>query len=50
MAVGAPAIQVEEIFPQEESVGQWGMAWRRLRHHRLAMIGAVLLVFFTSIS
>ncbi|HEX9077284.1 MAG TPA: ABC transporter permease [Anaerolineae bacterium] len=50
MAVSAPAIQVEEIFPQEESVGQWGMAWRRLRHHRLAMIGAVLLVFFTSIS
>jgi peptide/nickel transport system permease protein len=28
---------------QEKPVGQWGLAWRRLRRHRLAMIGLVVL-------
>ena len=27
----------------DKSVSQWGMAWRRLRRHRLAMIGLVIL-------
>lgn len=27
----------------QKPVGQWGMAWRRLRRHRLAMIGLVVL-------
>lgn len=51
MAVSAPTIPItEETFLQEEAVGQWRMAWRRLRRHRLAMIGAVLLAFFAAIS
>lgn len=50
MAVSAPSIPIEEVLLQEKSVSQWGMAWRRLRRHRLAMIGAVVLVFFTFIS
>ena len=28
----------------EKPVGQWGLAWRRLRRHRLAMIGLVVLI------
>jgi peptide/nickel transport system permease protein len=51
MAATAPAIPIqEEILLAEESVSQWGMAWRRLRRHRLAMIGGVVLLFFTFIS
>src|SRR5512137_2577433 len=25
-------------------IGQWGLAWRRLRRHKLAMIGLVILI------
>ena len=31
------------ILSQQKPIGQWGMAWRRLRRHRLAMIGLVVL-------
>ena len=31
------------ILAQQKPIGQWGMAWRRLRRHRLAMIGLVVL-------
>lgn len=50
MTANAPAIPLDEVFLQEKSVSQWRMAWRRLRRHHLAMVGAVVLVFFTSIS
>src|ERR1035437_3847501 len=45
MAATTTAIAKTE-FPaiaQEKPVGQWGLAWRRLRRHRLAMIGMVVL-------
>jgi len=50
MAVSAPSIPLEEVILQEKPASQWRMAWTRLLRHRLAMIGAVLLVFFTSIA
>jgi len=50
MTASAPAIPIDQVFLQEESVSQWRMAWRRLRRHHLAMVGAVVLLFFTSIS
>lgn len=31
------------VMAAQKPVGQWGMAWRRLRRHRLAMIGLVVL-------
>ncbi len=31
-------------------ISQWGLAWRRLRRHRLAMIGLVMLVIIVGLS
>ncbi len=51
MAVSAPAALLqEELLLPEESVGQWRLAFRRLRKHRLAMLGVVVLAFFVFIS
>jgi peptide/nickel transport system permease protein len=33
-----------EPLATERPVGQWGLAWRRLRRHKLAMFGLVVLV------
>jgi len=33
-----------EPAPRSKPVSQWGLAWRRLRRHRLAMIGLSMLV------
>ncbi len=39
-ATTAEAIGAEPIASlSEKPIGQWGLAWRRLRRHRLAMIG-----------
>jgi len=32
---------------QEKSAGQWALAWRRLRRHKLAMMGLVILTLVT---
>lgn len=50
MAVSAPAIPIEEVLLQEKPASQWRMAWSRLRRHRLAMIGAVVFLFFATVS
>jgi peptide/nickel transport system permease protein len=41
-AVTADAFYAEPVAA-EKPVGQWGLAWRRLRRHRLAMTGLVTL-------
>ncbi len=33
-----------EPVAREKPIGQWGLAWRRLRRHKLAMIGLVMLI------
>ena len=33
-----------ELLATDKPVSQWGLAWRRLRRHKLAMIGLALLV------
>jgi peptide/nickel transport system permease protein len=39
-----------EPVATEKPIGQWGLAWRRLRRHKLAMIGLTLLVLIVLIS
>lgn len=51
MAAVAPSITwEEELALPTESLSQWGLAWRRLRKHKLAMVGMVVLAFFVLIS
>ncbi len=48
------AITADELYAEpvttEKPVGQWGLAWRRLRRHRLAMLGLVTLVAIVLVS
>jgi len=39
----AEALKLEPVAT-EKPIGQWGLAWRRLRRHKLAMIGLVMLI------
>jgi peptide/nickel transport system permease protein len=39
-----------EPTASEKPIGQWGLAWRRLRRHKLAMIGLGLLVVVVLLS
>ena len=41
-----------DLAPQsaEKPVGQWTLVWRRLRHHKLAMIGLVVLAAIVMLS
>ncbi|MBM4459993.1 MAG: ABC transporter permease [Chloroflexi bacterium] len=41
-ATTAEALQLEPVAT-EKPISQWGLAWRRLRRHRLAMIGLYIL-------
>ena len=41
-ATTADALKLEPVAT-EKPIGQWGLAWRRLRRHKLAMIGLVTL-------
>jgi peptide/nickel transport system permease protein len=43
IAPTAGALKLEPVAT-EKPIGQWGLAWRRLRRHQLAMIGLVTLV------
>ena len=46
MSATAPTVDALKLEPvaTEKPIGQWGLAWRRLRRHKLAMIGLVTLV------
>ena len=48
MAVAAAAVVVRPITPVQASL--WSDAWRRLRRNRLALAGAVFLVFLTGVA
>ena len=39
-----------EPIPADKPVGQWGLAWRRLRRHKLAMGGMGLLILIVAAS
>jgi len=39
-----------ELLATDKPVSQWGLAWRRLRRHKLAMIGLALLVAIVILS
>jgi len=41
---------VLEPMKSDKPVSQWGLAWRRLRRHKLAMIGLVTLVIIVALS
>jgi len=41
-ATTADTLKLEPVA-SEKPIGQWGLAWRRLRRHKLAMIGLVIL-------
>jgi len=42
-ATTADALKLEPLAT-EKPIGQWGLAWRRLRRHKLAMIGLLTLI------
>lgn len=39
-----PSARTDEELAGLTEVGQWGLAWRRLKRHRLGMVGLVILV------
>ena len=41
MAADAPAMQLEPTTSLKPA-GQWSLVWRRLRRHKLAMIGLIV--------
>jgi len=45
----AETLKLEPVAT-EKPIGQWGLAWRRLRRHKLAMIGLTLLIVIVLIS
>ena len=48
-SITAEALKLEPVAT-EKPIGQWGLAWRRLRRHKLAMIGLVMLVVIVFVS
>jgi len=42
--------QEEEFILPEETVSVWALAWRRLRRHKLALLGMGVLTFFITMS
>ena len=48
-AATAEALQLEPLG-SDKPVSQWGLAWRRLRRHKLAMIGLVTLIIVVFLS
>jgi peptide/nickel transport system permease protein len=43
-------VDVLDAGAREKPVSQWALAWRRLRRHRLAMVGLVMLVLIVIVS
>jgi peptide/nickel transport system permease protein len=48
-ATAAESLKLDTVATSKP-VSQWGLAWRRLRRHRLAMIGLVMIVFIVLMS
>jgi peptide/nickel transport system permease protein len=48
-SITAETLKLEPVAT-EKPIGQWGLAWRRLRRHKLAMIGLTLLIVIVLIS
>jgi len=48
-ATTADTLKLESVT-SEKPIGQWGLAWRRLRRHKLAMIGLGMLVVVVLLS
>src|SRR5688572_26084893 len=51
-SVAAPPLGAltEDDPLQQPEIGQWPLAWRRLRRHRLGMVGLTLLVLILGVS
>ena len=45
--IAVPALEQVVVVIQEKPAGQWTLAWRRLRRHKLAMFGLVILTLVT---
>lgn len=45
--MAVPALEQVAIAKKDKGVGQWTLAWRRLRRHKLAMVGLVVLSIIT---
>jgi len=52
MSATAPSVDALKLEPvaTEKPIGQWGLAWRRLRRHKLAMLGLTLMVVVVVVS
>src|SRR5687768_11788475 len=48
--VVAPITRTEDDLLQIPEMGQWALAWRRLRRHRLGFVGLVMLVLILGMS
>jgi peptide/nickel transport system permease protein len=46
-SIAVPALDQAVVNKREKAVGQWTLAWRRLRRHKLAMVGLVILTIIT---
>lgn len=48
--VAVPALDKASVERRERPAGQWTLAWLRLRRHKLAMVGLVVLTLITLVS
>jgi len=46
-SIAIPAAEKVAVIELEKPAGQWTLAWRRLRRHKLAMVGFVTLILIT---
>jgi len=46
-SIAIPALEQVAVEKLGKPTGQWTLAWRRLRHHKLAMVGFVTLTLIT---
>jgi peptide/nickel transport system permease protein len=46
-AMAVPALEQAAVIKKEKVAGQWTLAWRRLRRHKLAMVGLIVLSIIT---
>jgi len=49
-AIAVNALERQTVVKQEKPAGQWTLAWRRLRRHKLAMVGLFTLTIITLLS
>ncbi len=46
-SIAVPALDQVIVEKSEKAAGQWTLAWRRLRRHKLAMVGLIILTIIT---